>query len=188
MNMFFPRSGYPVRLNFSDFYKRYRPLLGEDRKKLRSRLAYLPSALPADVTPQQVKDFCGSILGLLFPSSDGSPQAYSHANLRGGHRSSYSILQSSTTKDSEQQMKHRGVQLGVSKVFLRVFEYDQLESRRARLSSIAGLTVQKFMRGSILRLAFLDSRFSVITLQSYFRGFIARRRLVYGQNQKHPLV
>ena len=75
-------------------------------------------------------------------------------------------------------MKLRGVQLGVSKVFLRQFDFDQLESRRARLSSIAGLTVQKFMRGSILRLAFLDSRFSVIILQSYFRGFIARRRLV----------
>ena len=120
----FSRSGYPVRLNFSDFYKRYRPLL--DRKKLRSRLACLPSALPADATPQQVKDFCGNILGLLFLSSDGSPQAYSHAYLRGGPRSSYSILQSSTTKDSEQQMKLRGVQLGVSKVFLRQFEYDQL--------------------------------------------------------------
>lgn len=167
-----------MRVNFSDFYKRYRPLLEEDKQKLRSRLTYLPKELPVDATLQQMKDYCGDILTLLFPTSSSSTSPHSQPNSipRSGHRSSYSILQL-PAMDSEQQLKQRGVQLGVSKVFLRQAEYDRLESRRARLSSSTGLTVQRFIRGSIVRLAYLDARYSAITLQKCIRGYLARSRL-----------
>lgn len=172
-----------MRVNFLDFYKRYRPLLEEDRQKLRSRLANLPTELPVDVTLQHLKDFCGDILSLLFSSATtttttgSNPHSQQPSSItRSGHRSSYSILQLPAL-DGEQQLKLRGIQLGVSKVFLRQAAYDSLESRRARLSALTGLTVQRFIRGSIVRLAYLDSRYSAITVQKYIRGFLSRKRL-----------
>jgi len=159
------RSGFPVRLSFHDFYSRYRIILPATE---RIRTQYnLPLVLPPDSDLQSLQEHCSALIQILFPNE------IQNSTTKSRHR----ILNSRTFIDTGAIPKGK-IQIGVTKVFLRQEDHDALESKRSKKFNDAVLKIQRFMRGSVIRIMFVDFRRSIVLLQKTARGMLARRHVI----------
>ncbi|XP_077748512.1 unconventional myosin-XV [Canis aureus] len=75
--------------------------------------------------------------------------------------------------------------VGVSKLFLKEHLHQLLESMRERVLHLAALTLQRCLRGFLIRRRFRSLRHKIILLQSRARGYLARQRY---QQMRRSLV
>ncbi|XP_073090813.1 unconventional myosin-XV [Manis javanica] len=75
--------------------------------------------------------------------------------------------------------------VGVSKLFLKEHLHQLLESMRERILNLAALTLQRCLRGFLIKRRFHSLRHRVILLQSRARGYLARQRY---QQMRRSLV
>uniref|UniRef100_M3XLT0 Unconventional myosin-XV n=1 Tax=Mustela putorius furo TaxID=9669 RepID=M3XLT0_MUSPF len=66
--------------------------------------------------------------------------------------------------------------VGVSKLFLKEHLHQLLESMRERVLHLAALTLQRCLRGFLIRRRFRSLRRKIVLLQSRARGYLARQR------------
>ncbi|XP_045840099.1 unconventional myosin-XV [Meles meles] len=66
--------------------------------------------------------------------------------------------------------------VGVSKLFLKEHLHQLLESMRERVLQLAALTLQRCLRGFLIRRHFRSLRRKIVLLQSRARGYLARQR------------
>ncbi|KAM8818946.1 unconventional myosin-XV [Rhynchonycteris naso] len=75
--------------------------------------------------------------------------------------------------------------VGISKLFLKEHLYQLLESMREHVLNLAALTLQRCLRGFVIKRRFRSLRGKIILLQSRARGYLARQRY---QQMKKSLV
>ncbi|XP_030634878.1 unconventional myosin-XV [Chanos chanos] len=73
-------------------------------------------------------------------------------------------------------IKKGDYQVGVSKLFLKEHVYQLLESKRDRMTHVAAMTLQRYVRMWFVRKNFLKFRMDMMCLQAHCRGFLTRRR------------
>ena len=155
------RSGFPVRLSHSDFCSRYRQICNPTSGDLSSLPLTLTSAL------NDAKTFCEKLLNLIL-------QFYPFEETKMNERQLSNYKEWRGAIDIPSQ----SIQLGISKVFFRKEAHDILESRRSRRIIFSVKLIQQVWKSRIIRSIFLSKLWGIKTIQRYYRGFIARKKLL----------
>mmetsp|Transcript_12606 Transcript_12606/g.27352 ORF Transcript_12606/g.27352 Transcript_12606/m.27352 type:complete len:1624 (-) Transcript_12606:148-5019(-) len=156
------RMGYPVRLDHTGFFKRYRMLL--------------PS-VPDDVFPwsmddsnQEPQTLCVKFLDLLL--EDGAkPVNYATED---GSMSRVNKIRMGQRQPEPMDFPKTDVQLGLSKVFMRKGPHDKLESHRVFHQNASIILIQSWMRGLQQERRYLVQEDAALTIERWYRGCIGR--------------
>jgi len=158
-------NGFPSRWTYQDFANRYRVLLvGVHRfvKKKVEKEGGPPVPIPRKLiksgssTAAEVKAVCEQIVKIVYEL-----QVYSQFK----------------TSTSEPQSATVPYQFGKSKIFFRSGQVALLERIRTQRLRECAILIQKTVKGFIYRRRFLKIRETVLKIQTYGRGLLARRLL-----------
>ena len=141
------RAGYAVRMRHADFIRRYAYLLEAHR------LGQLPSADGSGADRAQA--LLLAVLPLLAGEGSGS---------EGGEGEALARLAES------------GAQVGKTKIFLKERCYTKMEALRTAALAGAAVLLQRVVRGTRQRRAFLKLRSAALAAQRFVRGHQGRRR------------
>lgn len=156
------RMGYPVRMDHSGFFKRYRMLLpsvGEDR---------LPWSAE-DQDPQQLSE---KLLDIILEEG-AKPTNYENAD---GSISRANQIRKAQRQPEVMVFPKEDVQLGKSKIFMRKGPHDKLESHRVFHQNASVTLIQSWMRMMQQNRRFLIMEDAALTIQRWYRGCLGRAR------------
>ncbi|GMH53810.1 hypothetical protein TL16_g01533 [Triparma laevis f. inornata] len=149
------RSGYPVRLDHSAFYARYKIIL---RNRLSSTLPQAPVG----------QDQCVSLLDDLLALPENLE------NQLGGEEGRCSRIRKNLPKPIDLVFEKKEVQLGVTKVFMRKTAHNRLEAQRTFVMNTATVLLQSSLRSAMIRKIYLFHRYAAMILQRIWRGYAGR--------------
>lgn len=158
------RMGYPVRMDHTGFFKRYRmllPSIGEDK------LAWSTE----DQDPQQLS------VKLLDTLLEEGAKPTNYVNEDG------SITRANQIRMSQRQpdpliFPKEDVQLGKTKIFMRKGPHDKLESHRVFHQNASITLIQSWMRMMQQNRRYLVMEDAALTLERWYRGCLGRARYV----------
>lgn len=162
------RSGFPVRLNHSEFYTRYRIIANPFNPQTSKLPRVLHSTKHGHAADPRA--LCQSLIALLWDEtvpeeSDGKS---------GAPRRRRSVVEDLKAWKGKAKIATESVQIGQTKVFMRKQAHDILESRRSRRLLAAVKRIQCSYRGYLLRIWFITLIKAVRVLQRSFRGYKGR--------------
>ena len=160
------RMGYPVRLDHTGFYKRYRMLLPSISENV------LPWSMEDnDEEPQKL---CVKFLDIVL---EEGAKPINYANEDGAMTRANKIRAAQSQPDPLAFLKS-DVQLGISKVFMRKGPHDKLESHRVFHQNASITLLQSWMRGMQQERRYLISGDAALTIERWYRGCLGRARYV----------
>ncbi len=157
------RMGYPVRLDHTGFFKRYRMLL--------------PS-VPDDILSWSIEDneepqtLCVKFLDILLEEG-AKPVNYANKD---GTMSRANKIRMAQRQPDPMIFPKSDVQLGLSKVFMRKGPHDKLESHRVFHQNASVTLIQSWMRGLQHARRYLIKCDAALTIERWYRGCLGRAR------------
>ncbi len=157
------RMGYPVRLDHTGFFKRYRMLL--------------PS-VPDDILSWSIEDneqpqtLCVKFLDILLEEG-AKPVNYTNKD---GTMSRANKIRMAQRQPDPMIFPKSDVQLGLSKVFMRKGPHDKLESHRVFHQNASVTLIQSWMRGLQHARRYLIKSDAALTIERWYRGCLGRAR------------
>lgn len=117
------------------------------------------------------KNIVGSAAKTNFPKKL-PPQDYQSETLKGYCRQ----LIDAIIANHSNVMDANSLQLGLTKIFMKKVDLDQLEVTRMQLVATASMTVQRFCLFRANRSKFIKSKKAILVLQSASRGMLVRKK------------
>ncbi|KAL7552091.1 hypothetical protein ACHAWF_015304 [Thalassiosira exigua] len=156
------RMGYPVRLDHSGFFKRYRMLLPSipDEK------------LPWSMDDEEPQELCVKFLDILLEEG-AKPVSYANAD---GTMTRANKIRKAQKQPEEMVFPKTDVQLGLTKVFMRKGPHDKLESHRVFHQSASITLIQSWIRGMQQERRYLINGDAALTIERWYRGCMGRAR------------
>jgi myosin-5 len=164
------RLGYPVRLNHTSFFQRYRMLLPSTPEE----------KLPWSMEGHEPQKLCVKLVEIVL--EEGAKQKDAAG---GGKLDPYE--EGITRSEKIRRMQHQprpitfpstDVQLGLTKVFMRKPPHDALEAHRVFHQNASATIIQSAMRGLQQNRRFLILSHAALTVQRSYRGYKGRERYV----------
>ena len=164
------RMGYPVRLDHTGFFKRYRMLLPSVPDSV------LPWSLEDnDAEPQKL---CVKFLDIVLEEG-AKPVNYANED---GTMSRANKIRMAQRQPEPMVFPKSDVQLGLSKVFMRKGPHDKLESHRVFHQNASVTLIQSWMRGMQAERRYLITGDAALTIERWYRGCLGRARYVPPSN------
>ena len=150
------RSGFPYRMQHTDFFNRYRCVVDNPE-------------LPRRISAQHASsgDLCRALISEILKMKSTADATIKKNGLKGN----YSVAPDANTSIAEDEL-----QLGKTKVFLRKAPYDLLEAQRSKLLYSVAVKIQSLIRMHLYRRWLVRLRRATLYLQRYFRIVEARVR------------
>jgi len=156
------RMGYPVRMDHSGFFKRYRmllPSISEDR---------LPWSAE-DQDPQQLSE---KLLDIVLEEG-AKPSNYVNED---GSISRANQIRKAQRQPDAMVFPKEDVQLGKTKIFMRKGPHDKLESHRVFHQNASVTLIQSWMRMMQQNRRYLIMEDAALTIERWYRGCLGRAR------------
>jgi len=158
------RMGYPVRLDHTGFFKRYRTLLPSVPENV------LPWSLEeSDVEPQKL---CVKFLDIVLEQG-AKPANYANED---GTMTRANKIRMAQRQPEPMVFPKSDVQLGLSKVFMRKGPHDKLESHRVFHQNASITLLQSWIRGLQQERRYLITGDAALTIERWYRGCLGRAR------------
>mmetsp|Transcript_27066 Transcript_27066/g.41513 ORF Transcript_27066/g.41513 Transcript_27066/m.41513 type:complete len:1447 (+) Transcript_27066:288-4628(+) len=159
------RAGYPVRMDHSGFFQRY-----------RMNLPAVPDEeLPWSMEDEDAKDLCVRLLKTMLDHGQKQKAAgVPDPNEEGISRAEK--IRRMQLQPAPMEFPTTDVQLGNNKVFMRKPPHDAMESHRVFHQNASITLIQCWVRGVFRRHKYLILYQSAITVQSFYRGCKGRER------------
>ena len=159
------RAGFPVRMQHSEFIARYSIL-----NKGAVQRAWHDAKRNHTVKADQEKDVCRALILECVHLLSGTGSAKLSAS-----KAAAAANQLKKGVSFRDVCSTCGMQLGLTKIFMRQIAYNRAESARTLRLSNSSTKIQTIYRGSRARRNYLVARAGVIQFQAHVRGGQARR-------------
>jgi len=150
------RMGYPVRLNHSAFFQRYRMLLPSTPDKVLTR----------SMDGQEPQELCVQLVDLLLKNDEKCNKGDTMADR----------VRKMQRPVDPMNFPRTDIQLGLTKVFLRKPPHDSLESHRVYHQNVFAIIAQAEFRRFQQETRFLILCAATLTAQRFYRGCVGRAR------------
>lgn len=168
------RMGYPVRLDHSGFFKRYRMLLPSISENV----------LPWSMEDEDAQKLCVKFLDILLEEG-AKPVNYANED---GTISRANKIRKTQKQPEPMVFPKSDVQLGLSKVFMRKGPHDKLESHRVFHQNASITLIQSWVRGLQQERRYLIKGDAALTIERWYRGCMGRARYVLNISVKDECI
>ena len=156
------RMGYPVRMDHTGFFKRYRmllPSISEDKLSWSGE----------DQDPQQLSE---KLLDIVLEEG-AKPTNYENED---GSISRANQIRKAQRQPDPMVFPKQDVQLGKTKIFMRKGPHDKLESHRVFHQNASITLIQSWMRMMQQNRRYLIMEDAALTIERWYRGCMGRAR------------
>lgn len=157
------RAGYPVRLNHTAFFQRYRMILPTN------------TTIPWSMDGQDPQQLCVSVLVACLEEG-AKAQAKGKLDPKEPGITKFEKIRRMQHQPIPMAFPQSDVQLGLTKVFMRKPPHDALEAHRVFHQAASATRIQCWVRKLEQRKKYLNFEYAVETVQRFYRGYKGRER------------